>query len=126
MKSNKKTNQFPIVIPNGSEVKDWNEWLDFVESELFSMGYRKYKQNIKNEDFAYWKNFENYQVGVFFYDFRKYQNAFNVPERIGVQFECMLTNINSRVDLSVSKEITIEEFENISNSFYIGMKKHFL
>ena len=92
-----------------------------VQLSLKEMGYRKYKQSLKNEDFAYWKTFEGYQVGLFFYDFRKHQNQFNIPERIGVQFECMFTDVDARIDLSVSKDISLEQFEIMAKTFIDAM-----
>ena len=111
----------PLLIASVSGCTSWDEWLEKTEILLKEIGYRKYKQNLKNEDFAYWKNFEGYQVGLFFYDFRKYQNQINIPERICVQFECMLTDIDARIDLSVSKDISLEQFESIAKTFIDAM-----
>jgi hypothetical protein len=77
----------PLLVASVSGCTSWDEWLEKTELSLKDIGYRKYTQSIKNEDFAYWKTFKGYQVGVFFYDFRKHQNQF----RIGVQFECRFT-----------------------------------
>lgn len=104
----------------------WDEWLELTELELKDLGYRKYKQNLKNEDFAYWQPFyingkKVYQIGIFFYDFRKHQQSFNLPERISVQYECMLIDIEDRIDLSVSKNIPLEEFTLMAKSFYDAM-----
>lgn len=115
---------YPLLVDSVSECISWDEWLEKTEASLKEIGYRKYKQDVKNEDFAYWKEFEGYQVGVFFYDFRKYQNQFNVPERIGVQFECMFTDIDARIDLSVSKDITLEQFEIMAKTFIDSMYKY--
>ena len=116
----------PLLIASVSGCTSWDEWLEKTELSLKEMGYRKYKQSLKNEDFAYWKSFyinENkaYQVGLFFYDFRKHQNEFNIPERIGVQFECMFIDIDARIDLSVSKDISLEQFEIMARTFYDAM-----
>ena len=115
---------YPLLVDSVSEYTSWDEWLEKTEASLTELGYRKYKQDVKNEDFAYWKAFEGYQVGIFFYDFRKYQNQFNVPERIGVQFECMFTDIDARIDLSVSKDITLEQFEIMAKTFIDSMYKY--
>ncbi len=128
MKSEKKDINLPILISNVDICNSWDEWLEKNETSLKEIGYRKFNQNHKREDFAYWKSFyineeKAYQVGLLFYDFRKYQKENNTPERIGVQFECMFINIDSRIDLSVSKEITIEEFEEMSRTFYDAMVK---
>lgn len=111
----------PLLIASVSGCTSWDEWLEKTELSLKEIGYRKYKQNLKNEDFAYWKTFEGYQVGLFFYDFRKHQNQFNIPERIGVQFECMFTHIEARIDLSVSKDISLEQFEIMAKTFVDAM-----
>ena len=121
--------QNPIII--SEEIKDfnsWDEWLEKTESFLKEQGYRKYSQGFKNCDFAYWKSFNRqdewqdkiYQVGLLFYDFRVYQKGFNIPERIGIQYECML-QCEYRIDLSVSKDISLEEFEKMSEAFYLSM-----
>jgi len=115
---------YPLLVDSVSECTSWDEWLEKNEASLKELGYRKYRQDVKNEDFAYWKAFEGYQVGIFFYDFRKYQNQFNVPERIGVQFECMFRDIDERIDLSVSKDITLEQFEIMAKTFIDSMYKY--
>lgn len=114
----------PLLIASVSGCTSWDEWLEQIELSLKEIGYRKYKQNLKNEDFAYWKTFDGYQVGLFFYDFRKHQNQFNIPEGIGVQFECMFTDIDSRIDLSVSKDISLEQFEIMAKTFVDAMFKY--
>lgn len=113
----------PNLIKYQSDSLNWDEWLEETEAYLKKIGYRKYKQDLKHEDYAYWKKFDGYQVGILFYDFRKYQNQFNVSERIGIQFECMLTDIEDRVDLSVCKDILLSDFEAISKEFYNNIKK---
>lgn len=113
--------QPPLLIASVSGCTSWDEWLEKTELSLKEVGYRKYKQNLKNEDFAYWKNFEGYQVGLLFYDFRKYQNQLNMPERIGVQYECMFTDVDARIDLSVSKDISLEQFEIMAKTFIDAM-----
>jgi hypothetical protein len=104
------------------EYKTTEEWLEKTETALKELGYSKYSQDLKNEDFAYWKSFYKnddkiYQVGVFFYDFRKYGH-----ERIGISYETIFINIDARIDLSVIKNITISEFEQMSETFYNSMK----
>ena len=103
--------------------KYWDKWQSDLEEKLKSLGYRKFIQNYKREDFTYWKTFQEngekiYQVGVLFYDFRKYDKNLN----ISIQYECMLLNTD-RIDFSVSKEIKLEEFESMSKTFYESMKQ---
>ena len=54
----------------------------------------------------------------------KHQNQFNIPERIGVQFECMFTDIDARIDLSVSKDISLEHFEIMAKTFIDAMAQY--
>lgn len=108
------------------ECVNWDEWLKNKEEQLTSKGYRKYHQNWKSEDFAYWKTFYNndtklYMVGVFFYDWRKYPNANLNNNRISVLYECSLILTEDRVDLDISKNIDIEEFEKIAHSFFLSI-----
>jgi hypothetical protein len=110
----------PLLVASVSGCTSWDEWLEKTELSLKDIGYRKYTQSIKNEDFAYWKTFKGYQVGVFFYDFRKHQNQF----RIGVQFECRFTDIDARIDLSVCKDISLEQFEIMAKTFIDTMSQY--
>ena len=41
---------------------------------------------------------------------------------IGVQFECMFIGCDKRIDLEVSDDILLEEFEEMSKTFYNAMK----
>ena len=70
----------------------WDEWLSETETKLKEVGYRKYVQNYKNEDFYCWKTFKNgedkiYQIGILFYDFRKYADRDPYANRIGIIYE---------------------------------------
>ena len=88
---------------------------------LVQLGFRKYKQKLKQEDFAYWKKYDDkYQIGLFVYDFTKY-GQHNLKNKVSIQFECMPIDIDGRCDLSVSKEIELPEFEKMAKSFYEGM-----
>jgi len=101
----------------------------FEKFEVFilNLGYRKYVQNVKNEDFAYWKPFERdenkkngYSVGLFFYDWSKYPQ-FTKKENISCSLEFMLRNndLVDRLDLTISDDrITIEQFEIFCKKFY--------
>lgn len=103
----------------------WKEWMEKAESHLINAGYKKFNQNLRGEDFTYWKTFfadneKAYMVGVLFYDFMKYDNPI---KRIGTMYECMLLGDN-RVDLTVSKEIELIDFEDMARVFYDSMKKY--
>jgi hypothetical protein len=113
---------------SAEETKDWDKWLSEYEAYLKSLGYGKYVQHHKNEDFAYWKTFsvgedKVYQTGILFYDFRKYADRDPFANRIATQFECMLLG-ESRIDLSVSKDINLSEFESMAKTFYASMKEY--
>lgn len=106
-----------------SDITDEDVWLEKVESKLKELGYTgRYNQNFKKEDFAYWKTFKNedgeaiYQIGLLFYDFRKY----DAERGISIMFECML-NVDARTDLSVSDDISLEHFELMSEVFHKAM-----
>lgn len=107
------------------KASNWDEWLEKVESVLKEKGYHKYNQKWKGETFAYWKSFypwageePDYQVGILFYDWREYEWG----GRIGLQFECMTLG-DGRVDLSVTNDITLFEFERMAAEFYTCMGK---
>lgn len=101
------------------EADNWNDWLTKVETKLKELGYKKYVQNFKREDFAYWKTFEGYQIGILVYDFRKYDEN-NI---VSISFECMLTGLNKRIDLSVSDtNLSLAEFETMAEKFYNTIK----
>jgi hypothetical protein len=100
---------------------DWNKYLDELHKYLTGLGFKKYKQNLKREDFAYWKKYDDkYQIGLFVYDFTKY----DLKNKVSIQFECMAINIDGRCDLSVSKEIELPEFEKMAKAFYEAMSKY--
>ena len=109
---------------------NWDSWLSEFETNLKELGYIKYVQNYKNEDFCYWKTFKNgdvklYQIGVLCYDFRKYAERDPNANRISVMYECMLL-FDYRIDMTVSKEIDLPEFEVMSKTFYEVMSQYYL
>jgi len=123
-----KNNEYPNIVP-GHDYTSWDNWLEITENHLSERGYKKYTQNRHGEDFTYWKTFrvnakKAYQVGVRFYDFRKFAHTNVECDRIGVQFDCMHIGISSRIDLNVSKDIPVEEFEDMSRDFYVAMNKY--
>jgi len=101
----------------------WDDWLIETEKKLKELGYSRHVQNHKKEDFCYWKTFKKgndklYQIGILFYDFRKYAS-----NRIGIMYECMLL-CDNRIDMSVSENIELKEFELMSATFHEAMSKH--
>jgi hypothetical protein len=122
--------QPPLLIEDVSGSTSWDEWLSETETKLKEIGYRKYIQNHKNEDFCYWKTFKNgedeiYQIGLLFYDFRKYADRDPYANRIGIMYECKIL-CDHRIDLCVSKNIDLVEFENMAKTFYESMSKYYL
>lgn len=118
----------PLLFKEKHSELEWNEWTLKIERELIKIGYTKYFQHYKREDFSFWKSIKEddkkiFQIGILFYDFRKHILHDPMANRIGVQFECLLIGDN-RIDLSVSKDITISEFETMCYSFYESMKKY--
>jgi hypothetical protein len=127
MNEKPKKPQLKVAVVNGST--SWEKWLESVERALVELGYRRYVQHFKSEDFIYWKTFYDgekkaYMVGLAFYDFRKYADRSTHADRISVQFECMLIDIDSRIDLTVSKDIPLAKFESMAKSFYEAMSQY--
>ncbi len=118
----------PLEKYINGKIMDWDSWLSEFETNLKELGYRKFVQNYKNEDFCYWKTFKNgedkiYQLGVLFYDFRKYTDRDPGANRIGIMYRCMMLG-NDRIDMDVSMEIDLPEFELMAKSFYEVMSSY--
>lgn len=121
--------QPPLLIADVSGSTSWDEWLSETETKLKEIGYRRYVQNHKNEDFCYWKTFKNgedkiYQIGILFYDFRKYVDRNPYANRIGLMLECMILG-EDRIDMCVSKKIDLVEFEKMAKTFYEAMSQYY-
>ncbi len=121
--------QPPLLIVDVSGSTSWDEWLYETETKLKEIGYRRYVQNHKNEDFCYLKTFKNgedkvYQIGILFYDFRKYADRDKFANRIGIMYECMVL-CEDRIDMCVSKNIDLVEFENMAQTFYVAMSQYY-
>jgi hypothetical protein len=120
----------PLPPSESEGVMDWDGWLAEFESNLKELRYTKYTQHFKTSTFAYWKSFYDedakiYQVGILFYDYRKQSDTDPRANRIGVQYECLLIG-RHRIDLSVSKDIDVPEFELMAKDFYEAMWKYCL
>ena len=123
MKTRQKNNK-EFAIHGGSNVIDWNQYLIELDTYLTELGYRKYTQKLKHEDFAYWKKYDGkYQIGLLIYDWRKYENH-DLPIKVTVGFQCMPLDIDCRCDLNVSKDIELGEFEKMAETFYDAMIKY--
>lgn len=121
MEENKQKNNKAFAIHGVSISTDWNKYLNELHEYLTGLGFRKYNQNHKHEDFAYWKEYNGkYQIGLLVYDFTKYDQH-NFKNEVSIQFEAMPMDINGRCDLSVSKEIELPEFEKMAEAFYEAM-----
>ena len=121
--------QPPLLITDVSGSTSWDEWLSETETKLKEIGYKRYVQNHKNEDFCYWKTFKNgedkiYQISILFYDFRKYADRDPYANRIGIMYECMVLG-DDRIDMCVSKNIDLVEFENMAQTFYKTMSQYY-
>jgi len=106
---------------------DETTWLIDVESKLREVGYRKYNQKYKKEDYAYWKVFKDdegkdlYQIGLLFYDHKKYD-----PNGcMSIQFECLVLNTTAAMRFILSDNISLEQFESLSSVFYNTVTKEF-
>ena len=110
------------------QCSDWALWLSEAEEILRSRGYKKYYQKLKLEDFAYWKTFrvgnkKVYQLGFFFYDWRKYGGDHNTPMRIGVQAHVQFINIEGNLEMSVQTDsMSLDYVEKMAETFYTRMK----
>lgn len=121
--------QPPLLIADVSGSTSWDEWLSETETKLKEIGYGRHVQNYKNEDFCYWKTFKNgedkiFQIGILFYDFRKYADRDPYANRIGIMYECMVL-CEDRIDMCVSKNIDLFEFEKMSQTFYEAMSQYY-
>jgi hypothetical protein len=101
---------------------DWETWLSEYDSNLTSRGYVKYRQNLKREDFCYWKEFKKdgksiFMVGVLFYDFRRYNYLGLEMERIGTMYTISFIG-SGRADLDISNDMDLPEIEKIARIFY--------
>lgn len=118
--------QVPPLILDATEHESWTDWLLLTGEALKEEGYRKYTQDYKGEDFCYWKSFnidgeKAYRIGILFYDFRKYKDRDPEADRIGIQYECMLLELDGRVDMSVSADMSLKAFEIMALNFYNSM-----
>lgn len=115
----------PIIFEITKYCKSWDEWQGQTEGLLKKIGYNRYEQGYKQEDFAYWKTFHNnqtaiYQVGLLFYDFRKFGNNF-----FGFSYECHIIEVDAGVRLEISDSITLQQFEKIAQTFYESMSHYY-
>ena len=100
--------------------------METIEKQLIDKGYTKYEGNYKSSNWYYGKSFYNdkkekiYQIIIPFYDFRDY-HTLNL--KILYDFDCLLIG-DERLDLTYSKNVSIDEFEEMSSHFYNSMKKY--
>ncbi len=91
-----------------------------VNECLTKLGYKDGTTH-KQSDFAYWKIFDGYQVGVLVYNWSRYDSSI---KELGVSYECMFTDPDTRCDLSVSDNIELEVFEEMAKDCYKALKKY--
>jgi hypothetical protein len=121
------SNKIHSIFEETNGVEKLETWLGFTEIKLKENDYIRYNQKHKDSDFQYWKTFnvegkKAYQIGVLFYDFRKYAEELNAPETINIQFECLITDIEGNVGMTISKEnVMLKDFETLSKDFYYTM-----
>lgn len=100
-------------------LKNYKGSEDYLDKYLKQLGYKRFDQEYMNSDWQYWKTFKNYIeklycCGVIVYDFRKH----DIPHKaISCMFVCMILD-DDRIDLVVSKDISVNEFEIMSKKFY--------
>jgi hypothetical protein len=119
----------PLLVLDSIDSISWDDWLHDTESKLKELGYRKYSQHRKHEDFCYHRIYtengsEIYQIGILFYDFRKYSGQDPISNRIGIMYECMLMSAD-RIDMYVSKNVDLVTFENMAKTFYESMQPYY-
>lgn len=103
---------------------DWAEYLVNLDEYLVEKGFEKHEQNLKYEDFVYWKDYEGlYRIGIFVFDFSKHK-SYTLKNEVMLQFECIISNTKGFCDLVVTKEIELAEFEKMSLDFYRVMFKY--
>lgn len=73
---------------------NWDVWISEFEEILLKKKYYKYHQDYKNETFSFWKVFNSYQVGVLFYDFRKFKQLPSDCSYVSVSYETMILDVN--------------------------------
>ena len=113
-----------FTIHNVNNNIDWTKYLIDLDMFLKGKDFKKYNQNHKRETFAYWKIYdEKYQIGLLVYDLRDYPLP-SAERKVSIAFECMPLNIDGRCDLCVSKDIELNDFEMMADSFYNVMAEY--
>ncbi len=113
------------IIPLITKNIDWDVWLKELHTNLIYFGYRK-GRSFKNEDYSYYKTVSNkYQCIVLVYDHRKYIDVDKGANRVGLMFECMLSGVENRFNLTISfKDLSIINFELFCELFYLTFKPY--
>jgi len=117
------TGNKPFLRLNINGNIDWDRWLSDLDKYMLKSGYKQYNQNLKGENFAYWKTFEDsYQVGLYIFDFREFENHINIVSKVSFSFECSFNDC--RIELTVVEKIDLHEFEEMAKVFYDSMEKY--
>lgn len=104
----------------------WDELLEIVENTLQNRGYKRFSQRLGREDFTYWKSFEGYQIGIKFYDFRKYIAHEPEADSISVMFTIVPLRDDGRVELEISIPLTVEKVESLAEEFFSFTQKYLI
>lgn len=96
----------------------WDDLLEIVEHALQERGYKRFSQRLGREDFTYWKSFEGYQIGIKFYDFRKYFRVDPEAENISITFSVRPGLEDGYLFLDASIPLTIDQLEKLAEEFY--------
>lgn len=100
---------------------------EHLETKLLGLGYRRYSQSYRSEDYMYWKGFDKdeerekgYSIGFAFYDWSKYPQYTDI-KNISVSLHFLLGNDQglSRLDIDITDDdMTVEEMEEFGKKFY--------
>lgn len=114
-----------IQLPDHTATNiNWDAWLKDFDAEVKKLGYHISSTRIGNEDFCYCKTIKGkYLLVLMIYDFRKFADRDPRANRIGLQYQVLLSG-NHRIDMIVSKHISVDEFEAMAGTFYEAMKQY--
>jgi ankyrin repeat protein len=119
--------QPPLLIADVSGSTSWDEWLSETETKLKELGYRRYVQNYKNEDFCYWKTFKNNEDKILI---MKHLNMKNIDLKSEDYFNELLkdtlkSNNFELLNLLLSKNLKMNIDKDNLSSLYDKIYKEF-
>jgi len=114
-----------INIKSLAICQDWNKYLEYIDSDLKALGFRKQKDIVDKNDVYYKSYGEKYVIGVHIFDFRPHiSNKDDSDYKIRLMFECRLDFDDNIIKLEVSHRVNLEIFEDMSEEFYKTMIKY--